>query len=71
MKPDVPRSSLMPLPNADSSLSANATAATSPVAQRTLHSQQLFGVANELLIEHAGFTYRLRITSANKLILTK
>ncbi len=36
-----------------------------------MHSRQLFGVANEVLIEHAGFTYRLRITQANKLILTK
>lgn len=36
-----------------------------------LHSQQLFGDAKEVLIEHAGFTYRLRITQANKLILTK
>lgn len=43
----------------------------SPFEQRVLHSQQLFGQANEVLIEHAGFTYRLRITQANKLILTK
>ncbi len=42
-----------------------------PVAQRVVPSRQLFGVANEVLIEHAGFTYRLRITQANKLILTK
>ncbi|MGC3981993.1 MAG: hemin uptake protein HemP [Steroidobacteraceae bacterium] len=40
-------------------------------AQRVLQSQQLFGIGNEVLIEHAGFTYRLRITQANKLILTK
>lgn len=36
-----------------------------------LSSRQLFGLNNELLIEHAGFIYRLRITQANKLILTK
>lgn len=36
-----------------------------------LHSKQLFGSRREVLIEHAGCTYRLRITQANKLILTK
>ena len=35
------------------------------------HSQQLFADASELFIEHAGALYRLRITQANKLILTK
>jgi hemin uptake protein HemP len=39
--------------------------------QPVLSSQQLFNLTNEVLIEHAGFTYRLRITQANKLILTK
>jgi hemin uptake protein HemP len=53
-------------------LSASAIATTNPpIAQRVLPSQQLFGRSNEVLIEHAGFTYRLRITQANKLILTK
>ena len=36
-----------------------------------LHSQQLFGAAREILIEHSGAFYRLRITHSNKLILTK
>jgi hemin uptake protein HemP len=31
----------------------------------------LFGKQNELLIQHAGSLYRLRITQNNKLILTK
>lgn len=31
----------------------------------------LFGRHREILIEHAGVHYRLRITRANKLILTK
>jgi hemin uptake protein HemP len=31
----------------------------------------LFGGRRELLIEHAGCLYRLRITQNNKLILTK
>ncbi len=39
--------------------------------QRVLNSRQLFSAADEILIEHAGFIYRLRITQANKLILTK
>lgn len=39
--------------------------------QRVLNSRQLFSATNEILIEHAGLTYRLRITQANKLILTK
>jgi hemin uptake protein HemP len=34
-------------------------------------SQTLFQNANELVIEHAGQHYRLRITRQNKLILTK
>ena len=36
-----------------------------------LHSQQLFRDGREILIEHAGETCRLRLTSNNKLILTK
>ncbi|MGE0114021.1 MAG: hemin uptake protein HemP [Steroidobacteraceae bacterium] len=38
---------------------------------RCFHSEALFGKEREVQIEHAGFTYRLRITQANKLILTK
>jgi hemin uptake protein HemP len=34
-------------------------------------SRQLFGAQNELVIEHRGDDYRLRITSNGKLILTK
>jgi len=34
-------------------------------------SSTLFGGGRELLIEHAGCWYRLRITQNNKLILTK
>lgn len=34
-------------------------------------SRQLFGERRELVIEHAGFLYRLRITQNNRLILTK
>jgi len=36
-----------------------------------LRSEALFGKAREILIQHAGGFYRLRVTHANKLILTK
>jgi hemin uptake protein HemP len=36
-----------------------------------LRSVQLFGSTREILIEHGGAYYRLRITQSNKLILTK
>ena len=38
---------------------------------RCFRSMELFGEMREVLIEHAGFTYRLNITQTNKLILTK
>lgn len=34
-------------------------------------STELFGAAREIVIEHAGSEYRLRVTSNDKLILTK
>lgn len=36
-----------------------------------LRSEELFGTAREILIEHSGGYYRLRVTHSNKLILTK
>jgi hemin uptake protein HemP len=36
-----------------------------------LHSSELFGTAREIVIEHAGDEYRLRLTRQGKLILTK
>lgn len=36
-----------------------------------LRSEALFGQAREILIQHAGAYYRLRLTYSNKLILTK
>lgn len=69
MKSDMPTNTSL----TDAELpSVGAVATTNPpIAQRVVYSQQLFGRSNEVLIEHAGFTYRLRITQANKLILTK
>jgi hemin uptake protein HemP len=36
-----------------------------------VRSDDLLGKDREILIEHSGVHYRLRITRANKLILTK
>ncbi len=41
------------------------------VPPRTVASRELLGDATELLIEHHGAMYRLRLTSLGKLILTK
>ncbi len=40
-------------------------------APRVLDSARLFEGAREVLIQHAGSEYRLRLTQFNKLILTK
>lgn len=48
-----------------------APALRAPVAAPQLDSQALFGAARELLIQHNGALYRLRMTRAGKLILTK
>lgn len=42
-----------------------------PVSLPVIAAGTLFGKNRELLIEHAGSQYRLRITQNNKLILTK
>lgn len=39
--------------------------------RRTVRALELFGGERELLIEHGGALYRLRITRHGKLILTK
>lgn len=36
-----------------------------------INSERLLGGSRELIIEHAGDEYRLRLTSQGKLILTK
>lgn len=38
---------------------------------RRMKSAELLGAARELIIEHGGGEYRLRLTSNGKLILTK
>lgn len=49
---------------------AHSSGYTAPPRKR-LASNDLFGDAQEILIEHAGQEYRLRITRQGKLILTK
>jgi hemin uptake protein HemP len=44
---------------------------TAPTLQPRLHSAELLGTAREVVIEHAGEEYRLRLTRQGKLILTK
>ena len=40
-------------------------------AQRAVKSESLLGGTRELLIDHRGVVYRLKLTSLGKLILTK
>lgn len=47
---------------------ANAPVRSKP---RRVTSAELIGDGREVVIEHAGEEYRLRITSTGKLILTK
>jgi hemin uptake protein HemP len=42
-----------------------------PTLRQRLHSAELFGMAREVVIEHNGEEYRLRLTRQGKLILTK
>jgi hemin uptake protein HemP len=48
---------------------AHANATERPVVRR-VQSRELFGSASELVIEHSGREYRLRVTQHGKLILT-
>jgi hemin uptake protein HemP len=44
---------------------------TVPADAKTIDSAALFGGGKEIIIRHAHSEYRLRITRADKLILTK
>jgi hemin uptake protein HemP len=54
---------------------AGTTADAAPASHRMtgqrIDSRRLMSGANELVIEHAGQEYRLRLTRNDKLILTK
>jgi hemin uptake protein HemP len=60
--------SINPLPRHRSPPPAEAVAAPSPPRWT---SETLLGQQREALIEHRGEHYRLRLTAAGKLILTK
>jgi hemin uptake protein HemP len=66
----MPISSNPPLPRAELQSPAHEAAPHGP-AMPLLRSEDLFGESRELMIEHAGAYYRLRVTHSNKLILTK
>ena len=51
--------------------SQHAGARASESRSDVITTKSLFGSRRDLLIEHAGGLYRLRITRNNKLILTK
>jgi hemin uptake protein HemP len=42
-----------------------------PTLRQRFHSAELLGTTREIVIEHAGEEYRLRLTRQGKLILTK
>ncbi|MDX1967975.1 MAG: hemin uptake protein HemP [Planctomycetaceae bacterium] len=51
--------------------SASATPAANTLPSRAVSSEDLFQGGREVLIVHAGETYRLRLTRNGKLILNK
>jgi hemin uptake protein HemP len=44
---------------------------TPPAAAKVVRTQELFGAEKEIVIDHEGERYRLRITRRGKLILQK
>lgn len=61
---------MKPSDKSDAFASETRAGETSP-ARKRISSKDLFGSLRELVIEHVGEEYRLRITSQGKLILTK
>jgi hemin uptake protein HemP len=59
--------------NPDATVTSNTTGigATEPAKRHRLKSIELLGKSREIIIEHGHDEYRLRLTSQNKLILTK
>jgi len=58
-----------PIRTADISSPASALSRTPAIP--CIRSDSLLGRSREILIEHGGSYYRLRLTHSNKLILTK
>jgi hemin uptake protein HemP len=68
----------MAAPSGDKLGDATGNAGTPPVTARSvvmsgnrLDSRELFAAEREIIIAHGEDNYRLRLTSQNKLILTK
>jgi hemin uptake protein HemP len=61
---------LLPFPESLDLTLSTKRGITSAMRQR-LNSTELFGTGREVVIEHAGEEYRLRLTRQGKLILTK
>jgi hemin uptake protein HemP len=55
----------------DSPRSGDRAARVISVANHRIDSRDLFVGTREIVIQHGGDTYRLRLTGQNKLILTK
>lgn len=67
-----PDSGAMPLRAADAAIPrSDAARGDRPTGLPLFHISELVGAGREALITHEGQTYRLRITSNRKLILTK
>ncbi|MDT4736265.1 hemin uptake protein HemP [Bradyrhizobium sp. WYCCWR 12699] len=56
---------------AGSAGSSSATTRTLTMRGSRIDSRELFAAAREIIIAHGEDSYRLRLTSQNKLILTK
>jgi hemin uptake protein HemP len=54
-----------------SEFSAVSASRSIPMRENRVESRDLFVATKEILIQHGGETYRLRLTGQNKLILTK
>jgi hemin uptake protein HemP len=54
----------------DTRTTANAPRATVATAPKRYSSESLFGGARQVIIQHGEREYCLRVTAANKLILT-
>lgn len=52
-------------------MAADVAPASRGMTSQRIDSRRLMSGANELVIEHAGQEYRLRLTRNDKLILTK
>jgi hemin uptake protein HemP len=57
-------------PNAKEEQPRHVVGAARPMRQPKISSQALLGPSGELIIEHGGREYRLRLTQNGKLILT-